>query len=251
MSMIKISGTLWYSIFNAIGYFAAAIIFYIEAKRKQFSLEKLLYVLFGALLGGLIGSRLGSALFIYQGYYSKHFFDLFVPQVGGKTLVGGLIGGYIGVIIAKKILKFNRSTGDLFAPGLAIGIAIGRIGCFLNGCCYGIPTNLPWGVVFKGKGIVSHPTQIYESIFCLVLFIYLWSVRKAVNKEGDLFKIFLLWYTFFRFWIEFLRVDKVIFVFNLSVAQIVAGPVFIVLLCYFLKRERISYQEVLSGKEDL
>lgn len=236
MSIIKISGTLWYGIFNAIGYLAATIIFCIEAKRKKFPLEILLYVLFGALLGGLIGSRLGSALFVYQGYYSKHFSDLFVPQVGGKTLVGGLIGGCIGVIIAKKILKFNRSTGDLFAPGLAIAIAIGRIGCCLNGCCYGIPTNLPWGVVFKG--VVSHPTQIYESIFCLGLFIYLWLVRKKVNKEGDLFKIFLLLYAFFRFWIEFLRADKVIMAFHLSIAQIVSSFIFIVLAFYFLRAKK-------------
>jgi phosphatidylglycerol:prolipoprotein diacylglycerol transferase len=149
-----------------------------------------------------------------------------------------LIGGYLGVEIVKKILKIKRSTGDLFAPGLALGISIGRWGCFFNGCCYGIPTNLPWGVVFKG--VVSHPTQIYESIFCLILFFYLWSVRKAVNKEGDLFKIFLLWYAFFRFWIEFLRGDKVSFFSSLSIAQIVAGSVFIVLAVYFLKSKRLS-----------
>lgn len=236
MSMIKVSGTLWYSIFNGIGYLAAAIIFYRESKRKEFSLEKLLYILFGALLGGLIGSRLGSALFVYQKYYSKHILDLLVPQVGGKTLVGGLIGGYLGVVIAKKILKFTRSTGDLFAPGLALGIAIGRIGCFLNGCCYGIPTDLPWGVVFKG--IVRHPTQIYESIFCFALFIYLWSVRKTVNKEGDLFKIFLIIYSFFRFWVEFLRGDKVIFIFNLSIAQVVCAVIFIICALYFLEQRK-------------
>lgn len=78
-------------------------------------------------------------------------------------------------------------------------------------------------------------------------------MRKAVNKEGDLFKIFLIWYTFFRFWIEFLRVDKVIFIFNLSIAQIVAGSIFIVLLVYFLKSKKniFNKKEALSGKEDL
>ncbi len=233
MSMIKESGTLWYSIFNALGYLAAVIIFYLEAKRKQFSLETLFYILFGALLGGLIGSRLGSALFVYPGHYSKHFLDILVPQVGGKTLVGGLIGGYIGVIIAKRILKFNRSTGDLFAPGLALGIAIGRIGCFLNNCCYGIPTNLPWGVIFKG--VARHPTQIYESIFCFALFLYLWSARKKIKKEGELFKMFLFGYGFFRFWVEFLRADTVNAFFNLSLAQLISSAVFITLAAYFLK----------------
>lgn len=234
--MVKVSGTLWYGFFNALGYLAAAVVFYREAKRKQYSFETLLYILFGALLGGLIGSRLGSALFVYPEYYSKHIFDLLIPQVGGKTLVGGLIGGYLGVMIAKKILKFNRSTGDLFAPGLAIGIAIGRIGCYLNGCCYGIPTSLPWGVVIKG--IARHPTQIYESIFCFALFIYLWSIRKRISREGDLFKLFLLWYAFFRFWVEFLRGDKVHSVINLSMAQLIAAVIFILCLVHFFSKKR-------------
>ncbi len=182
-----------------------------------------------------MGSRIGSALFVYPEYYSKHIFDIFVPQVGGKTLVGGLLGGYLGVVITKKIFKFTRSTGDLFASGLALGIAIGRIGCFLNGCCFGTATNLPWGVVFKGT--ISHPTQIYESIFCLILFIYLWLVRKTVHKDGDLFKIFLLWYAFIRFWIEFLRADKVIAAYNLSIAQVLSAIVFIIISVYFLKKQ--------------
>lgn len=235
ISMIKVSGTLWYTFFNAVGYLAAAIIFYRESKRKRYSLETLLYILFGALLGGLIGSRIGSALFVYQEHFSKHILDFLVPQAGGKTLVGGLIGGYLGVVIAKKILKFARPTGDLFAPGLALGIAIGRIGCFLNGCCYGIHTNLPWAVVIKGTA--RHPTQIYESIFCFALFIYLWSIRKAISKEGDLFKLFLLWYAFFRFWIEFLREDKVRSVSNLSIAQIIAAVIFTLCGVYFLRRK--------------
>lgn len=236
MNMVKISGELWYSIFNCIGYLAAAVIFYKEAKRKQFSLEKLLYILLGALLGGLIGSRLGSALFVYPEYYSKHMFDLLIPQVGGKTLVGGLIGGYLGAVIAKKIMKYTRSTGDLFAPGIALGIAFGRIGCFLNGCCYGVSTDLPWGVVYKE--ITRHPTQIYESFFCLFLFIYLWKIRKKIHKEGELFKLFLIFYAFFRFWIEFLRGDKVLAGFQISVAQIISATVCILMALHFVRREK-------------
>jgi len=232
------NGALYYAIFNGLGYLAAAIIFYHESKRKQFSSEELLYILFGALFGGLIGSRIGSALFVYYEYYSQHVLDLLVPQVGGKTLVGGLIGGYLGVIITKKILKVNHPTGDLFAPGLAIGIAIGRIGCFLNGCCYGISTNLPWGVSFKG--MLRHPTQLYESIFCFMLFIYLWLIRKTVKREGYLFKIFLLLYSFFRFWVEFFREDKVIMVINLSIAQVISGLIFLISASYFFKETKSS-----------
>ncbi len=223
-----------YSIFSAIAYLTAGAIFYFEAKRKKYPAETLLYILFGALLGGLIGSRLGSALFVYWQYYSKNFLNIFIPQIGGKTLVGGLIGGYAGTIIAKRILKFRRSTGDLFAPGLAIGIGIGRIGCLLNGCCYGLETKLPCGI--NAGGVIRHPAQIYESIFCFLLFIYLWSLRKKIKREGDLFKIFLLAYAFFRFWIEFLRADRVMAGPNLSIAQIISALAFILVAVYFLKR---------------
>jgi phosphatidylglycerol:prolipoprotein diacylglycerol transferase len=238
-------GIMSYSIFSTLAYGSAGIIFYLEAKRRKIESEPLIYIVFAALLGGLIGSRIGSALFVYREFYFKNPLALLSPEVGGKTIVGGLIGGYIGVIIAKKILKVNRSTGDLFAPGLALGIAIGRVGCFLNGCCYGAISHLPWSVMIKGE--LRHPTQLYESLFCFGLFIFLWLIRKRVDKEGDLFKIFLFIYSFFRFWIEFLRADKVMIAFNLSIAQIVCVFVFCYLAVYFLKQNK----ESIHGKEDL
>jgi phosphatidylglycerol:prolipoprotein diacylglycerol transferase len=201
-----------YNIFSAIAYAAGFYVYYLEIKRKQIPPEPLLKIMFGALLGGLIGSKLGSVLFVYWGYFSQHMSHIFVPQIGGKTLVGGLIGGYLGVLVTKKIIKFNHSTGDLFAPALAIGIAIGRIGCFFNGCCYGIN---------------SFPTQLVESVFCFGLFVFLWAKRKQVIKEGSLFMTFLLAYTFFRFWIEFFRADAVGGAFGLDSAQIISAAVFV------------------------
>lgn len=215
-----------YNIFSAIAYGAGLYVYYLEVKRKQVPAEPLLYILFGALLGGLIGSKLGSVCFVYWGYFSKHLSHIFVPQIGGKTLVGGLIGGYLGVIITKKIVRFERSTGDLFAPGLALGIAIGRIGCFFNGCCYGIN---------------GFPTQLIESAFCFGLFAYLWSIRKNIKIEGDLFKIFLLAYAFFRFWIEFFRADAVGGIYGFSSAQVVSAAVFVWATLYFIRRRSFKY----------
>lgn len=232
----QIYGRLGYSLFSVLAYGAAGVIIYLEAKRKKYNSENVLYIVFAALFGGLIGSKLGSALFVYPDFYIKNPLAILFPEVGGKTIVGGLIGGYLCVVIAKRILKVKRSTGDLFAPGLALGIAIGRIGCFLNGCCYGISSHLPWAVMFKGES--RHPTQLYESLFCFILFIFLWLMRKQINKEGDLFKIFLFIYSFFRFWIEFLRADKVMVVFNLSIAQIVSAFIFCLLSVYFLTQEK-------------
>lgn len=223
---ITMTGSTWYSLFSVLAYSSAGFIFYIEARRKNYHSEQLLYVVFAALLGALIGSRLGSALFVYREYFVKDPLVLLSPMAGGKTIVGGIVGGYLGVVIAKKILKIKRSTGDLFAPGLALGIGIGRIGCFLNGCCYGAITGVPWAVNIKG--VLRHPTQIYESLFGFALFIFLWRIRKNVKQEGDLFKIFILAYAFFRFWIEFLRADRVMVFLNLSVAQIISIIFFVV-----------------------
>ena len=102
--------------------------------------------------------------------------------VGGKTIVGALVGGLISVELAKRYIGLRTSTGDLYAIPLALGIAIGRIGCFLTGLSdntYGTPTNLPWAVNF-GDGIPRHPTQIYEIIFLLALIPFLYHVLNRI-----------------------------------------------------------------------
>ena len=123
----------------------------------------------------------------------------------------GLIGGTIGVVITKKMLGMeNQKRGNLFAPAIAIGVAIGRLGCFFRGCCFGKETSLPWGINF-GDGILRHPTQIYEAIFMLGMFFYLKWKSKQNTAPGSLFRILIVSYFTFRFFIEFLRVEPVAF----------------------------------------
>ena len=127
--------------------------------------------------------------------------------LGGKTIVGALIGGLFAVEWAKRRTGETHSTGDLFAAPLALGIAIGRIGCFLTGLSdhtYGIATSLPWGVDF-GDGIRRHPTQLYESVFALALFFFLLRMLKRAHREGDVFKVFMVAYLGWRFAIDFLK----------------------------------------------
>jgi len=104
--------------------------------------------------------------------------------MGGKTIVGALIGGLLAVELIKRYIGFSTSTGDLYAIPLAVGIAIGRIGCFLTGLSdntYGIPTSLPWGIDF-GDGISRHPTQLYEIIFLAALIPFLYRVLRDINS---------------------------------------------------------------------
>ena len=134
--------------------------------------------------GGAIGSKL---LFWLEDpqltWHSPHDPAYFV---GGKTIVGALALGLISVELTKRYIGLRDSTGDLYAIPLALGIAIGRIGCFLTGLSdntYGTPTNLPWAVNF-GDGIPRHPTQLYEIIFILALIPILYRVmnKVALNK---------------------------------------------------------------------
>ncbi len=127
----------------------------------------------------------------------------------GKTVVGALLGGLIGVKITKKIIGVTKSTGDAFVYPLIVGTAIGRIGCFLTGLSdktYGVGTTLPWGVDF-GDGIPRHPTQIYEIIFLISLILFLNIRRQYQYCEGDLFKFYLVTYLGFRFLVDFIKPD--------------------------------------------
>jgi phosphatidylglycerol---prolipoprotein diacylglyceryl transferase len=133
--------------------------------------------------------------------------------LGGKTIVGALIGGLLAVEFAKKRMGITRRTGDLFAIPLCVGIAIGRIGCFLTGPedhTSGVATSMPWGVNF-GDGVPRHPTQLYEIFFALVLAALLWRRMKQPHVEGDIFKIFMVAYFGFRLVCDFLKADVAVF----------------------------------------
>jgi prolipoprotein diacylglyceryltransferase len=127
--------------------------------------------------------------------------------MSGKTVVGGLAGGLIAVELTKQRLGIRQATGDLFVVPLALGIAIGRIGCFFGGLSdrtYGTPTALPWGVDF-GDGIARHPTQLYETAFLVVLASALaWFARRP-HRQGDVFTIFLASYMAFRLLVDFIK----------------------------------------------
>ena len=158
-----------------------------------------------AIAGAAVGSKL---LFWFEdpALTWQHRGDL-VFLMSGKTIVGGLVGGLIGVEVTKLALGVHRSTGDLFAVALAIGAAIGRIGCFLSGLedqTYGIATSLPWGIDF-GDGVRRHPTQLYEALFLVALAIVLARASRRPHENGDLFMGFMTAYAAFRLLIDFLK----------------------------------------------
>jgi prolipoprotein diacylglyceryltransferase len=135
-----------------------------------------------------------------------HWAALLAPT-GGKTIVGGLLGGWLAVELAKLLLHVRSRTGDLYAVPLCLGIAIGRIGCFLAGLAddtYGTATTLPWGVDF-GDGIRRHPTQLYELVFLLLLAGALTVYARRPHPQGQMFRIFMAAYLAWRFVVDFIK----------------------------------------------
>jgi prolipoprotein diacylglyceryltransferase len=156
-------------------------------------------------LAALVGGGLGAKLLDW----ALHA-DL-VARVGweaallsGRTVIGGFLGGTVAVAVAKRRAGITGRRGNQLAAPIALGLLIGRIGCFLHGCCYGTPTSLPWGVDF-GDGLRRHPTQLYEAAFALVALLVLVAMRRRDSRPGSLFGGFMIGYFAFRFGGEFLR----------------------------------------------
>jgi len=150
--------------------------------------------------------------------------------LSGKTILLGLVGGYAGVELAKWRLGIMTKTGDHFVVPVAIGIGVGRMGCFFGGCCYGTATDLPWGVAFSGVDTIArHPTQVYESIFHMVMALAAYWMIVEGALRSQLFKIYLLSYFAFRFVTEFIR-PEIHWAFGLTAYQwaiVFLAPIFV------------------------
>ena len=157
----------------------------------------------------IFGAAIGSKVFFWLEDPTEtlaHWNDPFF-LLGGKTIVGGLIGGLVGVELEKRWAGLTRRTGDLFAMPLAAGIAIGRIGCFLSGLpdrTFGTPSSLPWAIDF-GDGIPRHPTQLYESAIMAIAAAALGRLTRRPHREGDVFKLFMVMYFALRLTIDAIK----------------------------------------------
>ncbi len=203
--------------FTLLGYLTGALVLWLEARRRHLATTGLRIVALCGILGGVLGARLTQWIMESGGTLVANPTAFLDPRNGGKSLVGGLIFGYLSVEIAKRRLGIRRSTGDLWALALPAGEAVGRIGCALNGCCYGTPFEGA-GAIFQ-HGAWRHPSQIYSALAAALIFGVLLRLRDKLPREGDLFRLYLLFYGTSRFAIEFFRERHFVFA-SLSTVQL-------------------------------
>jgi prolipoprotein diacylglyceryl transferase len=233
--------------FVLLGVSAATIIFFYEAWRRRMLNEQLLWIAVGSLIGGAIVAKMSTAWQYITLVPEPSLWG--VLERGGKSILGGLAGAYVGAILTKRIVGYREPTGDLFAPAVALGMAIGRWGCFLTEQI-GTPTTLPWGISLSQRvaehipncpycasGVKMHPSFLYEIVFHAVMFGWIWWLRPRVYVKGELLKIYLLCYALFRFSVEFVRGNQIVW-HGLSRSQLFLIPSTLLLLAYFWRQWR-------------
>jgi len=236
----------WYS----LAYIAGIIIGWLLCKKiliqKSDINEKFDDYITYLVIGMIIGGRLGYIIFYNFSYYINNFFDIFKVWEGGMSFHGGLIGIIIASILFSK--KHNQDSFlymDLVSLVAPIGIFFGRLANFINSELYGTPTDIPWAVTFiQVDNLSRHPSQLYEEILeGIILFIILMYFKNKdyLKKPGLISGLFLIFYSIFRFFIEFVRVpDEQLghLIFELSMGQIISLIFFVIgIILFYLKNE--------------
>lgn len=185
----------------------------------------------GCIFGAAIGNK--AVFWIEMPHLFVQYWQTPTVLFGGQSMVGGLLGGLIGVEIAKKLTGITRSTGDAFVMPVLLGLAIGRVGCFLAGLedgTFGVATDLPWGIDF-GDGVHRHPTQLYEIAFAGLLAWGLahWRERLA-DRPGLQFKLMLVAYLSWRLAVDGIKPVPYVYPLGLSGIQWVCLTALIVYL---------------------
>jgi phosphatidylglycerol---prolipoprotein diacylglyceryl transferase len=216
-----------HDVFVVLGVTAALAVFGWSVRTRAGHDPRLWQIAAGGLLLGAVFARVSTGWRYLAATPDASLAGLWLT--GGKSVLGGLAGAYLGVHLTKRLMGYPERTGDVFAPAVALGLAIGRIGCFLTEPI-GRPTSLPWGltpdpaVAIPGcttctLGVPLHPSFLYEVVFHLIAFVVLVRYGPRLRAPGETFTLYLLAYGSFRFLAEFTR-DSVVMAAGLTGSQL-------------------------------
>lgn len=216
----------YYGLIFVLSFLIAYFILVYLAKERKLKLNKediadlILYLIISI----VIGSRLFYVIFYNLKFYLSNPLQIFAVWHGGLSFHGGLIGAIIGALFfcKKKKISFYEIADIVVIPA-ALGLALGRIGNFINGELYGRITNLPWAVKFKDAEGFRHPSQLYESLKNFIILGILWFIRNKNLPKGFLFWSFVTMYSCLRFFVEFFREPDMqlgFIIYNLTMGQI-------------------------------
>jgi prolipoprotein diacylglyceryltransferase len=210
-----------------------------EARRRRWPNEEVIPITLAAFVGGMIGARL--SILFFNGWETApivlNFYSLFDPRIGPGSILGAVAGAYLGGYIASKALGKDGCTCDAFAPAMALATAVGRIGDFLSAeDLLGKPTTLPWGVPAPGVSYLVHPAPLYDAAFNLIWLMVLLALRDHPKMQnGNLLKFGLGGYAVFRFFVEFVRNNRVL-VLGLTGQQFACIAILVLLAIYYGRR---------------
>jgi phosphatidylglycerol---prolipoprotein diacylglyceryl transferase len=245
-------GAGWYGLLMAVGIGVGATVATRQAHWRGLEADQVYDMVLWLIIAGVIGARLFHVIDYWE-YYVANPGALLTFQQSGLAIYGAIIGGIVAIALFawRRRLNFWK-LADVAALGLPLGQAIGRIGCFINGCNYGYATELPWGVRWRAPGAMVpdpntayQPAQLYEAIVAAGIFALLWPLRKRVRSDGILFLLYLVLYATTRFAISFTRPDNIIWL-GLRQAQLVSVVLVVVAvpLLFYLRRSRQSQATV-------
>lgn len=237
--------------FVVFGAAVAVVVFHRQMRRRETFDPRLWTIAAGALLAGAVFAKLGTGWRYLADDPDPSLVGLWLH--GGKSVLGGLAGAYGGVLVTKRLVGYREKTGDLFAPAAVLGIAVGRVGCFLTEPI-GTPTSLPWGLTVTPEmagrmpdcthcaaGTPMHPSLLYEIAALLLIFALLRWLEPRLSVPGELFKVFLVTYGTFRFFVEFVRGHDT-YAFGLTGSQVFLMATLPILYYYFaLQLARHAY----------
>lgn len=244
------SKILLHSILEVLAYFIAFRYFLFLRKKQGDSLVQTnrMWIIIAAIFGSLIGSRLIGGLEDPTQIAKAE--NVFLYFYSNKTVLGGFLGGLLGVELVKKIIGEKQASGDLFTYPMLLGLIIGRIGCFSMGVyeeTYGTATSLFTGMEL-GDGIKRHPVTLYEMVYLLLLWLFIYSLTKRTTlAQGAGFKLFMIGYCVFRFFCDFIKPHYSLAI-GLSVIQLAALAGLLWYVRYIIYPKNLVKQTVLNNQ---